>query len=459
MLSKTKAQIAVKKLIQTLFFFLLATQISFAQWVQTNEPNSYIYSFAISGVNLFAGGYGGVYLTTNNGTSWTAVNSGFPHYAAVLALAVSPNGTGGTNLFAGTGDWQCFCGDGVFLSTDNGTSWTAVDSGLTNTDVLALAVSPNGASGTNLFAGIGDKYVGSVFLSTNNGTSWTAVDSGLTSLLYVGSLAISPNGTGGTNLFAGTDDGVFLSTNNGTSWTAVDSGLTNTYVVSLVVSPEGTSGTHLFAGTDPASVFVSTNNGTSWTAVDSGLTDEWVDALAVSSNGTGGTNLFAGTAGGVFLSTNNGTSWTADNTGLNNTDVRALTVSGTNLFAATFGGGVWRRPLSEMITSVEKPVADAKHFSLDQNYPNPFNPSTTIKYSIPKQSHVTLKVYDILGREAATLVNEEKPAGNYEVEFSLSGIRNLASGIYFYQILVSALQSKDGKAGDFVQVKKMILLK
>ncbi len=456
MLSKTKLQFAVKNLIQTLLFFLLITQISFAQWVQTNEPNSYVYSFAISGVNLFAGGYGGVYLTTNNGTSWTAVNSGLS-YTIVIALAVSPNGTSGANIFAGTGDWMYSGGEGVYLSTDNGTSWTAVDSGLTDNDVLALAVSPNGTGGTNLFAGTGGRDAKGIFLSTNNGTTWTAVDSGLTNT-YVRSLAVSPNGTGGTNIFAGTAGGVFLSTNNGTSWTAVDSGLTNTYVVSLVVSPEGTSGTHLFAGTDPASVFVSTNNGTSWTAVDSGLTDEWVDALAVSPNGTGGTNLFAGTAGGVFLSTNNGTSWTADNTGLNNTDVRALTVSGTNLFAATFGGGVWRRPLSEMITSVDRPLSEVpKRFSLDQNYPNPFNPSTTIKYSIPKQSYVTLKVYDILGREVAALVNEEKPAGNYEVEFSpVSGIRNLvyhpkgmASGIYFYQL----------KAGDYVNTKKMILLK
>ncbi|MCW8961279.1 MAG: T9SS type A sorting domain-containing protein, partial [Ignavibacteriaceae bacterium] len=94
-----------------------------------------------------------------------------------------------------------------------------------------------------------------------------------------------------------------------------------------------------------------------------------------------------------------------------------------------------------------------------QNYPNPFNPSTKIKYTVPSvtlrqaQSDivVTLKVYDILGREIATLVNEEKPAGEYEVEFnSHSGeVRNLPSGIYFYQL----------QAGDFISTKKMILLK
>lgn len=95
-----------------------------------------------------------------------------------------------------------------------------------------------------------------------------------------------------------------------------------------------------------------------------------------------------------------------------------------------------------------------EEFSLEQNYPNPFNPSTTIRYSIPsvitsgtKQSQlVTLKVYDVLGNEVATLVNEEKPAGSYEVEFSAEG---LTSGIYLYKL----------QTNNFVETKKMILLK
>ncbi|MDO8549090.1 MAG: T9SS type A sorting domain-containing protein [Ignavibacteria bacterium] len=85
-------------------------------------------------------------------------------------------------------------------------------------------------------------------------------------------------------------------------------------------------------------------------------------------------------------------------------------------------------------------------YNLAQNYPNPFNPITTIKYQLPKSSFVTLKIYDILGSEVSGLVNEEKPAGNYEVKFDAS---NLSSGIYFYTI----------KAGDFTATKKMILLR
>ncbi len=85
-------------------------------------------------------------------------------------------------------------------------------------------------------------------------------------------------------------------------------------------------------------------------------------------------------------------------------------------------------------------------FKLYQNYPNPFNPSTTISYHIPELSFVTLKVYDVLGNEIVTLIDEEKSAGNFEVEFDGT---TLSSGIYFYQL----------QAGSFVETKKMVLMK
>ena len=97
-----------------------------------------------------------------------------------------------------------------------------------------------------------------------------------------------------------------------------------------------------------------------------------------------------------------------------------------------------------------------KEFSLAQNYPNPFNPSTTISWQSPVGSNQIIKVYDVLGNEIATLVDEYKQAGNHSVEFNAA---TLQSGVYFYQLLVSALQSKDGKAGSFVETKKMLLLK
>ncbi len=106
-----------------------------------------------------------------------------------------------------------------------------------------------------------------------------------------------------------------------------------------------------------------------------------------------------------------------------------------------------------VITDIKNEQPAVKDFVLQQNYPNPFNPSTTIKYTVPsvalsgvEGSRVQLKVYDILGNEVAALVDEYKPAGNYEVNFDAAG---LASGVYFYKL----------KAGSFVETKKMILLR
>lgn len=98
------------------------------------------------------------------------------------------------------------------------------------------------------------------------------------------------------------------------------------------------------------------------------------------------------------------------------------------------------------LTPVSAGYTKLNSFFLDQNYPNPFNPATTIRYSIPKESFVTLKIYDVLGRELETLVDEEKTAGIYETKWSATGYQ---SGLYFYRL----------RAGPFSETKKLLLLK
>lgn len=108
--------------------------------------------------------------------------------------------------------------------------------------------------------------------------------------------------------------------------------------------------------------------------------------------------------------------------------------------------------VSGAVTSVEQNKNMPAEFKLEQNYPNPFNPSTTISYQLSVFSHTTLKVYDLLGREVATLVDEYKQPGNYNLQFSMLNLNEggqLSSGIYFYVL----------RAGNFVCTKKMILMK
>jgi hypothetical protein len=133
--------------------------------------------------------------------------------------------------------------------------------------------------------------------------------------------------------------------------------------------------------------------------------------------------------------------------GLPNLTIYGLAIDAdNNVFVGALGGGVWRRPLSEL-TDIKIEGKDIPtDFVLKQNYPNPFNPSTIISYSLPTRQFVTLKVYDVLGKEISTLVNEEKPAGGYTVQFNAT---NLPSGVYFYRI----------NSGNYSETKKLLLLK
>ncbi|MEJ2616587.1 MAG: T9SS type A sorting domain-containing protein, partial [Ignavibacteriaceae bacterium] len=101
---------------------------------------------------------------------------------------------------------------------------------------------------------------------------------------------------------------------------------------------------------------------------------------------------------------------------------------------------------TQLPTGINDIQAKVNEFKLYQNYPNPFNPSTKIEYRISEFGLISLKIYDVLGKEVATLVNEEKPAGTYEVTWNAA---NLPSGVYFYQI----------KAGSYTATKKLLLLK
>ena len=123
-----------------------------------------------------------------------------------------------------------------------------------------------------------------------------------------------------------------------------------------------------------------------------------------------------------------------------------MAVCGTDLFAGT-DAGVWKRPLAEVVTSVERLSSNVPtHFTLDQNYPNPFNPSTEIQFSISNTSFVSLKVFNVLGAEIATLANENKPPGTYQVSWDANGY---PSGVYLYRLI----------AGGKVFSGKMNLLK
>jgi photosystem II stability/assembly factor-like uncharacterized protein len=408
----------------------LSTDVG-ASWIHSGVEWTFVTHFASkSNGMLFAltEGVGqGLYLTQNKGDYWSA---------RPLASAWNPMSitVSGDEIFASSGLYG-----GMFRSIDDGMTWT--EAGLQSKYVLNITVKSFGLGATKLYAGT---YSNGAFLSVDDGTTWNPINTGLTSN-QVRTFLISDSG-----IFAGTGDGVFRSTNDGTSWNPA--GLAGNYISGLAKV-----GTDLFAWPRMSAAYRSTDQGGSWTPVMDNSTPVNISSLVATPNGGGGNNIIASTWGnGIVLSTDNGNTWTRTDTGLATQWSMAITLFGSDLYVGSWGQGVWKRPLSEVTTSViGTPESELpKVFALEQNYPNPFNPNTTINYQLSKQSYVTLKVFDVLGREVATLVNENKNSGSYEVEFDGS---KLPSGVYFYRLYAHPTDAK--QTNDFVQTKKLLLMK
>jgi photosystem II stability/assembly factor-like uncharacterized protein len=391
------------KTLISLVLFNCLVNFSFAQWIHvpTGMENNYVYSMAVNGNNIFAGtSSNGVYLSVNNGTSWsnTSLNN-----RIIQSLFVNSN-----TVYAGTSEY------GIYYTADNGSNWT--QSSLNNKTIYSLTAKDN-----ILYAGTDSS---GIFYSTDNGSSWTPTS--------FNNYTVYSLTSGGGVLIAGTSEqGVYVSTDNGNSW--IPTNLFNRAVFCFEYS-----GNKILAGTSQG-VYESTNFGFNWAQTT--FNEEITGALAISGN-----NIFAGTfSGGVYVSADTGMTWNQWNEGLTQLTSSALSIINNFIFNGT-QNSVFRRPIDELsgIELISNEIPEK--FSLSQNYPNPFNPSTKIVFQIANFGFVSLKVYDVLGNDVATLVDKYKPAGYYEVEFNAS---NLSSGLYFYQL----------KAGILSESKKMILIK
>ncbi|HMU41935.1 MAG TPA: T9SS type A sorting domain-containing protein [Ignavibacteriaceae bacterium] len=398
-----------------MIFVSIINNLSNAQWIQLGPVGEGVISLSANNSSVFAGTLNGVWHSVNDGLSWEHTTLDSSTVGSIVHI--------GTNVFAGTSEY------GIYRSSDNGINWTH----LFDENISSLAFNEN-----SIFAG--SIYTG-VYRSNDNGNTWNPVNSGLENN-WINCLAVR-----GANVYAGTEwngtlsgMGVYYSINNGINWSLLT--LPDRCIKSIAVHDES-----IFVSTQHFGVFDalyrSTDNGVNWAELINGLPDGTINDIEIID-----TNIFVATEYyGVFLSKDNGGSWTQINEGMGNQTIASLAISPDYIYAGTLGSSTWRRPLSEIITSVEAQETDLpSNFNLAQNYPNPFNPSTKIRYSVPISEFVTLKVYDVLGNEVAALVNEEKPAGTYEVNFNAS---QLSSGIYFYKL----------QAGSFVETKKMILLR
>jgi photosystem II stability/assembly factor-like uncharacterized protein len=242
-------------------------------------------------------------------------------------------------------------------------------------------------------------------------------------------------------------EGLFKTTNSGYNWQQISfSGFGNVNSFSFINKDTGWV-VYLPSVLQNSQILFTTNSGQNWTQQFlSNIQGDFGYIQAVTKN-----KLWCGKSSyfRILITTNGGMNWGYQSSPINTNmgvyfydTLLGFSWSDYQIARTTNGGG----PITQIINNKEQ---IASNFILYQNYPNPFNPTTKINYELPKDGRVKLVIYDILGREIKTLVNELKQAGRYTVEFNGN---NYASGVYFYRILVEG-----GKS--YTSVKKMVLIK
>ncbi len=386
---------------------------------------------------------GVLYRSVDKGGFWSPSSA---KAFAIFSLITSPSG----NILAGT------LGDRIIMSMNGGASWVQLPPGSIAGYIYSFAL-----DGSTIYAATDE----GLFSSTDDGVSWkNLTDRAFSGSAY--SVAVQNDG----RIIIGTNFGIYTSTDNGNSWTL--SGLNSSKVLFLANNKSDI----VYAATDNSGMLSSTDNGNTWHTL--GLIRDDIQTIAVNDVG----DVFVGVYGGVLRSTNNGASWTQSvftNTyvytiGFNGLqDVYAGTYNGLfrmrygqswtkigftgqtvlalafdnshNLLAGLYQGGIYMS--TQPVTTVELLSDEMPALTrLEQNYPNPFNPTTNFKLQIASLEFVSLKVYDILGREVATLLEEIKQPGLYEVIWDASGF---ASGVYYYKL----------RAGSSEDVKKMLFVR
>jgi len=406
------------RIILIIFFFLFTININ-AQWImQQSGTSRHLIGMDMIDLNT---GYicgdliGGILKTTNSGQNWIIQPE--PLIDQYNSISFIDNNTG---IAVGP--------PGMILRTTNGgQNWLVLSR-------------PGGDMGgaqfvnNNILYACGDHII----KSTNGGINWNI----LITAQFLGQF----RSLFFTNELTGTIVGI-----NGTIWTTTNGGIN--YIQRYMMLPVQFADSSLydiqyinsstgFTSGNNGIIVKTTNSGVNWSYLPTGTITQFHGVYFVNEN----TGFLSGHTGIIYKTTNGGINWNQQSTGVIDPlrtvefiDENTGWVCGFNglIFKTTNGGSTWIKPINTEVP---------ESYKLYQNYPNPFNSMTNVKFQMLNAGNVSLKIYDVLGKEVTTLVNERFQPGTYQVSFDGSG---LPSGVYFCKF----------ESGDFSAVTKMILLK
>jgi photosystem II stability/assembly factor-like uncharacterized protein len=440
-----------------LLFTVLFTYTTIAQniaWTMQQLPESDLM-IQVKAVDLsvaWALGYHGkVFRTTDGGTTWASVGISLPIGEGITdcidAISASTAFVGGINYDPYITPPPPNDTTFIWRTTDGGVTWQQVFEQLHGfIDAVNMISATEGIA---LGDPVGGKFT--IVRTTDSGTTWSRIT---TEPLQINNelglwRCLSTYGSKfiwfGTWIGNNSSAAVYRSTDAGITWNR-DSIPSFPYSVYSIWFSDSLNGV-----CSDTSLARSTDGGVTWTRISGLPGGHWLSGYYLNgASVAGGKDFWAVIDKTVYQSTDFGASWNSIYTTTDDSLTFAsiatvgdstagwFTSVGSHIFACRF-----QNP-SDVHESTNGEIPT--EFKLSQNYPNPFNPSTTFGYSIPTRSKVVMKVYDILGNEIETLVNEEKPIGTYEVTWYAE---NLPSGVYLYQL----------RAGSFIETKKMVLMK
>jgi len=377
------------------------------QLVSSFAQNSIVLSMANDGANLYTGLLGGQILkSTDNGTSWKRINSDM-NVGWIWSLCYSNN-----TLFAATES-------GIYKY--DGSAWKLTN--LTGKDVRSII-----STGNQILAGT---WGLGIYKSVDNGNTWTEFDNGLGNIKVVTTLSKDAS----NNIYAGVfGDGVYKLRAGETNWYKNECG--NNFVQTIAYSNNS-----LYAGLYGDGLYKSTDAGSNWTKVTS-VNVPFIYAILTDNTG----KVFISSWSGGVYSSADGLNWSSLNSGISGVSSIVLSADGKKVYAGTKEGQFYAIDNTSSVNGVKENSSVPTEFKLKQNYPNPFNPSTVIEFSVAQQGKYSLKVYNMLGQEVASLIERDFQPGNYKYSFNAN---KLASGVYIYRL-----------SGQNVNlVNKMILMK
>jgi len=450
------------------FGYYMRTSNGGVNWTGYNVPeptNNFMYSVSFMNANsaVAAGMIGSLLKTTDSGISWYSIRKGYIKWIESVCFPVNSQ----TGYICGSGiimkttnagsEWIPQSADGntvmfreilfpfnnetgyvvggtgrIFKTTDGGQNW-----------VRQIVFSGSELCDIDFPSDVNTGYISGdmvILKTTNGGENWEQLSS---PPIFLNAVSFPDNNeTGYVAGEAGSSGRIYKTTNGGLNWIQ-QTAASVSGIVDIQFPADDQNG---YAVEWAGKILRTTNGGTNWTAY---LTDINTYGICFPFN-----NLFGYVTGGSYgesyllKTTNGGESWNKLNTPYNNQTTAVcfpnnydtgyiVGVTGAVLKTINGGGFIAVNIISENIP---------ENYFLFQNYPNPFNPKTRIIYQLPKSQFVSLKVFDILGKEVTTLVSENQSPGSYQVEFDGS---SLSSGVYFYRI----------KAGEFYAVKKFVVLK